>query len=213
MPEKVSFKTTDEVKIIGNWFIAPGADTTVLLLHMRPADKDSWNEFAARLNAAGLSALAIDLRGHGESVEQDGKKIDYRDFPGGSHADCRKDIDAAMDFLNNNGVKNIYVVGGSIGANLAIDAMARYGEMKKGVALSPGLEYLEVSAENVISKITNNLFLAASADDDYSYKSVKKLHELNPRTEIKLYDDAGHATKMFSKYPELMGELVKWLKN
>lgn len=210
--EKIFFNTSDGVKIVGNWFILSGADTAVLLLHMRPADKDSWNEFAARLNAAGFSALAIDLRGHGESVEQNGKKIDYRDFPGESHAACRKDVDAAMDFLKNNGAKNIYVVGGSIGANLVIDIMARYDEIKKGAALSPGLEYLGVSAEDAVLKIKNDLFLVASADDDYSYKSVKKLHELNPRTEIKLYNDAGHATKMFSKYPELMDEIITWLK-
>lgn len=90
--------------------------------------------------------------------------------------------------------------------------LARYGEIKKAVALSPGLEYLGVSAENAISKIKNNLLLVASADDDYSYKSVKQLNKLNPRTEIKLYDDAGHATNMFSKYPELMDEIIDWLK-
>lgn len=209
---KVSFLTADNVKIVGNWFPAKSGASAVLLLHMRPAAKESWDEFAVKLNAAGFSALAIDLRGHGESAEQNGKKIDYSDFPDGSHAACRLDVDAALAWLKNQGVSGIFVVGGSIGANLAIDAMARYEEIKKGAVLSPGLEYLEVATDDAIKKIKNNLLLVASADDDYSYKSAKKLNELNPQTEIKLYDDAGHATNMFGKYPELMDEIISWLQ-
>jgi len=212
--KKTSFLTSDGVKISGNWFPAANGAPAILLLHMRPATKESWNDFAAKLNTASFSALAIDLRGHGESVEQNGKKIDYKNFPDENHAAARLDVDAALVWLKTQGVKNIYVAGGSIGANLAIDAMARHSEIKKGVALSPGLEYLGVITDDVMRKLAANqkIFLVASKDDAYSYDSVLKLQKLNPAAETKLYDDAGHANHMFEKYPELADELIKWLE-
>ncbi len=209
---KIDFLTSDGVKIAGNWFPAGDSARAVLLLHMRPATKESWNDFAAKLNTGGFSALAIDLRGHGESIERNGQKIDYRNFLDGSHAECRQDVDEALKWLKNQGVSGIFVIGGSIGANLAIDAMPRHLDIKKGVALSPGLEYLGVATDGAIKLIKNNLLLIASKDDGYSYDSVKKLHELNSETEIKLYDDAGHAQIMLEKYPELADELIHWLK-
>lgn len=209
--EKIKFITADGVKIIGNWFPASGKKV-VFLLHMRPKTKESWNEFAAGLNAAGFSALSIDLRGHGESTEQNGNTIYYENFPDGSHAECRLDVDAGLDWLRKQGVGELYIAGGSIGANLAIDAMSRYPEIKKGIALSPGLEYLGVSAENTIRDVKNGLLLVASKDDAYSYDSTKKLHNLNPSTDIKLYETAGHATEMFSSEAGLMSELINWLK-
>lgn len=212
--QKIDCLTADGVKIAGNWFPVAGNAPAVLLLHMRPATKESWNDFAVKLYAAGFSALAIDLRGHGESTDQNGKKIDYKNFPDGSHAECRLDVDAAVEWLKAQKVKKIYVIGGSIGANLAIDAMARYAEIKKGVALSPGLEYLGVTTDDAIKKLgaDQKIFLIASKDDAYSYDSVLKLHELNPAAKTKLYNDAGHANHIFEKYPELMDELINWLK-
>ncbi len=209
---KINFLTSDGVKIVGNWFSAGDSTPAVLLIHMRPATKESWDDFAAKLNLAGFSALAIDLRGHGESVEQNGQQIDYKNLPVENHADCRLDIDSALEWLKNQSAGDIFVIGGSIGANLAIDAMARHAEIKKGIALSPGLEYLGVTTDSEIKKVKNNLLLIASKDDKYSYDSIKKLHEINPKTDVKLYDDAGHANNMFIKYPELMDEIINWLK-
>lgn len=214
--EKISFKTIDKVLIAGVWFHRENAPQTALLLHMRPATKESWNDFAIKLNAVGVSALEIDLRGHGESVKQDGRSINYEEFPEGSHEECRLDVDAAIDFLQSNGVNknDIIVVGGSIGANLAIDAMARHPEIKKCVALSPGLEYLGVATESPVKALSGEqkIFIVASEDDTYSYGSAKKLKNLNPMNiELKIFADAGHATRMFEKYPQLMDEIVKWL--
>lgn len=213
--EKINFKTADGVIIAGNWFPVEGADKCVLLLHMRPATKESWDDFCVKLNESGLAALAIDLRGHGESTEQNGGKIDYKDFPHESHEACRKDVDAALEWLAERGMKKIYVGGGSIGANLAIDAMARRPEIKKGAALSPGLEYLGVETADAIKKLgaEQKIFLIASKDDSYAYDSAEELHKLNSgATELKSYSDAGHANHMFEKYPELADELVDWLK-
>ena len=212
--QKINFKTSDGVTIAANWFAAIKSKKGAILLHMRPATKESWNKFAIKLNEAGFSALAIDLRGHGESIIQNGKRIDYKNFPDGSHADCTKDVDAAIQWLKERGIDDIAVIGGSIGANLAIDAMARYAEIKKGVAISPGLEYLGVPTDNKISSLKKDqkIFLIASEDDRYSYESVLKLEKINSSAKTKLYEDAGHAMNIFAEHPELIDEIIQWLK-
>jgi alpha-beta hydrolase superfamily lysophospholipase len=67
--EKVNFKTKDGVTIVGNYF-KPRKEhaPAFLLLHMMPATKESWNDFASHLQKEGFEVLAIDLRGHGESI-------------------------------------------------------------------------------------------------------------------------------------------------
>src|SRR2546422_2233901 len=45
------------------------------LLHMLGHDRNDWNPFASTLsnNSIGYAVLSIDLRGHGESLDQNGK--------------------------------------------------------------------------------------------------------------------------------------------
>lgn len=213
--QKIIFLTSDGVKIIGNWFPIEGGAPAVLLLHMMPTTKESWNDFAAKLNAAGFSALAIDLRGHGESTEQNGKKFNYENFTDVEHQASSQDVDAALKWLKFQPVKEISIIGASIGANLAINAMARYKELKKGIALSPGLDYVGVETASVITKVRGDqlIYLFASKDDAYASDSVHQLNDLNKEsTVVKIYEDAGHANHMFEKYPELMDELINWLK-
>lgn len=42
--QKVSFNTSDGAKIVGNWSAVAGSSNAVLLLHMRPAAKESWQD-------------------------------------------------------------------------------------------------------------------------------------------------------------------------
>src|SRR5207245_1856203 len=95
----------------------------VLLLHMMPAVKESWQELAKALNEAGLSALAIDFRGHGESVSKsDGTRLNYKDFADEQQQAKILDVRGAMEWLRARGAQDsqIAVIGASIGANLAL---------------------------------------------------------------------------------------------
>ncbi|MDZ4296063.1 MAG: alpha/beta fold hydrolase, partial [Patescibacteria group bacterium] len=71
MAERVTFSTADGVAIVGDHYAGPtGLSPAVVLLHMLPAERASWAGLARALQAEGFQALAIDLRGHGESVHQ-----------------------------------------------------------------------------------------------------------------------------------------------
>ncbi|TSC63142.1 MAG: alpha/beta hydrolase fold protein, partial [Parcubacteria group bacterium Athens0416_74] len=126
---KITLKTEDNLDIVGLYYPSP-ASKGVLLLHMMPATKESWNEFAPKLQSEGYQVLAIDLRGHGESsAGPEG----FRNFSDLDHQKTIFDLDAGIEFLETKGVKqnNLVLIGASIGANLALQCLTEHQEIKK----------------------------------------------------------------------------------
>src|SRR5262249_52207426 len=109
---KMQFTMSDGFTIVGTFYSAPRRPSPgALLLHMLGSNKESWQPFAAQLQAAGYSVLAIDLRGHGES----GGAMDW--------TKALADVDNVLGQLHTlPGVdpNRISVIGASIGANLAL---------------------------------------------------------------------------------------------
>ncbi|NIL98484.1 MAG: alpha/beta fold hydrolase, partial [Planctomycetales bacterium] len=83
----------------------------VLLLHMLNSNRSVWEAFAAQLTDAGYVALAVDMRGHGETGgEREWEK-------------ARDDLARAWRYLADQSDVDpgrTAVVGASIGANLAL---------------------------------------------------------------------------------------------
>ncbi len=230
--QRITVQTSDGVTIVGDW-TAPtprletsgvGAPTpkgvgVALLLHMMPADRKSWRGLSQKLSEQGMASLAIDLRGHGESVSSSRAKsrdLDYRTFSDAQHQASRLDVDAALAWLKSKGydASRVVVIGASIGANLAIDAAAHYPEIKKVVMLSGGLDFRGVATELSARKLSVNsrVFLVASADDDYSLQSHRTLAKLlGVRATIKEFKTAGHGTTMFGHEPKLLDDIVQWI--
>lgn len=222
--ETVKFQTTDGVIIVGDFVQPNGAKKTVLLLHMMPEVRDSWQALSAELNKAGFATLAIDLRGHGESSQQSAvgdqqsaikNKLDYKKFSDAEHQASRLDVDAAMNFLKSKGFseENIMLAGASIGANLALDAMYRYSKISRGVLLSPGLDYRGVLTEPAIKQLAGNqkLWIIAAAGDEYSADSTKTLASLRPDiSKSTIFTGVDHGTNLFNSQKTLIQEIVKF---
>src|SRR3989344_3655754 len=84
--EYIQLKTKDGVELYGTYVRAGKDDApAVVLLHMMPATKESWEGFQQMLADSGFQSLAIDLRGHGESVFRDGELLDYQAFTPEEH--------------------------------------------------------------------------------------------------------------------------------
>jgi predicted alpha/beta hydrolase len=105
----VQLLTADGVTIAAALYQAAGDAPAVVLVHMFTRTKEDWRPFAERLQAAGLTALAIDLRGHGAS--------------GGVSTPAPAmalDVQAAIGFLaGRSGGRGIAIVGASLGASAA----------------------------------------------------------------------------------------------
>lgn len=207
--EKVSFLTSDNVLILGNYW-GSDSDKAILLLHMMPATKESWNSIAPDLNEKGYKVLAIDLRGHGESNKKGYEILDYRKFSNEEHAKSIEDVKAAIEFLKQRGAKEFGIIGASIGANLALVYGADEKEVKIAVLLSPGLDYRGIKTELPAEKFDRPLLIIASEEDSYSAQSSRILDQKAKNSELKILQNRGHGTNMFSE-PGLKEEILEWV--
>lgn len=105
--------------IAASWLPADDARAAVVFVHGKDACrgdelKGDSLALAARLNAAGLSVLMIDLRGHGHSS---GARLTYGERE-------RHDVLGAVDWLRAQGVLRIGVLGASMGGACGLLAAA-----------------------------------------------------------------------------------------
>lgn len=215
--QKVRFKTEDGLEIVGNFFPAEKNDApAVVMLHMMPETKESWNDFAKKINKEGFQCLAIDLRGHGESQ---GGPYGSKTFSDAEHISSIHDVVGAVEFFIDKGVsvEKISLVGASIGANLSIVFQSENPKLKAVVALSPGLNYRGVEVEHPAKGLKEDqaIFLAAGGiSDEYSTETVQKIFDTIKCVNKKkiIFDDAGHGTEIFDSEPALEEEIIKWLK-
>ncbi|RJO59782.1 alpha/beta fold hydrolase [Candidatus Parcubacteria bacterium] len=216
MPQRVSFQTEDNVTIVGDFYNA-GSDSVALLLHMMPATRSSWRTFAQALVKQGISVLAIDLRGHGESLEQGGERLDYLKFEPKSHQASQKDVEAALFWLQNQGfaLTRTALVGASIGANLVLQAFGYHPDCPLAIAISPGLDYRGIQPGPFITayRPEQKLFLIASREDAGSAIAAQEMQkQSSAQTELEMLAGAGHGTQIFESSPETLQKAVAWLK-
>lgn len=220
--KKVKIITSDGFEIAGSFYRAKtksgpaGAGRpAVLLAHMMPSNKESWDKLAKKLSKAGFECLAIDLRGHGESQ---GGPDGFKKFSDKDHQASLEDIRAGVKFFTDSGVEleKISLAGASIGANLSLWFESENPEAKASVLLSPGLDYKGIETERLAKNLREDqaVFLAAGGENDgYSSETVYKLSHLikSPNKAMKIFGNAGHGTDMFKEEPGLMDEITKWL--
>ncbi|HEY6585794.1 MAG TPA: alpha/beta fold hydrolase [Candidatus Methanoperedens sp.] len=213
--EEITFITEDGVKISGNYFKPKKEHAPVfLLLHMMPSTKESWNEFAARLQEKGFAVLAIDLRGHGSSTDKNGSKLDYKEFKDHEHRESMKDIAAAKEFLKgqtNVDISRMAIAGASIGANLALWQASIDKDVSLLVLLSPGLNYRGIQAAQLAPQYSGPVYILASVGDTNAAQSSRELFEIFPGDkELKIIQGNSHGTNMFIQEPDLIDKLLEW---
>ncbi len=217
--EKVCLTTEDNFKIYGNYLYVKESQIAVLLLHMMPATKESWLEFQNDLASNKISSLALDMRGHGESlIQHNGSSLSYQNFTDLDHQKKINDVKAGVDFLINQGFKKekIALCGASIGANLSLWYASLNPEIKAVVLLSPGLNYRGITTDDKLKKLNNdqNVLLASGGDlDKYSKETVEKLNGITTKAkkELFVFEDAEHGTNIFVSHPEFKEKIINWI--
>ena len=226
--ESVEFVAADGLKIAGSVFV-PGSEVVgdfdggsrpgAILLHQLSLDHSSFNTLAGVLAKAGITVLAYDLRGHGNSVSVEGREgaLDFRTM---TEPDFAKipglDLEAAKDFLvHKYGVNasKIGLVGASIGANAALISAGRDPRVAYVVALSPGLDYRGVQPERDVASIQKPILFVASSEDISSAQSVATfLDEVRVQdVQVVTLQDAGHGTHMFAADSSLLPRVSSWI--
>ena len=210
--EKITFKTKDGVTISGNYFKPQKKQAPVfILLHMMPSTKESWNEFASIIQNNGYAVLAIDLRGHGESTDMNGIRLDYKEFTDEEHRSSMNDIASAKEFIaGQNGIdlSRIAIAGASIGANLALWQASIDKDVRLIILLSPGLNYRGILADELAPKFKGHVYIMAS-EGDKSAESSRKLAGIFPdETKLEILKGNLHGTNMLNL--EIMNNILKW---
>ncbi len=225
----VHLRTTDNVGIAGTYYpvrhtLAPA----VLLVHSVERDRNTWASFAAVLQKNGLAALAIDLRGFGESTRKqtaDGPvTLDVRTFTGGDYRDMLLDVETAVDWLQAQPEidgKHIALIGESFGANIALRYAAINEDIAAIVALSPGITYRGVRTDDIISQVSHApLRIFVSQYDPFAFESSKRLVEILKETgvptatnELTICTGNLHGSNMLLGVRNLPQIIVTWLKD
>jgi alpha-beta hydrolase superfamily lysophospholipase len=221
MTEKLFLTTKDNVKIVADLYpVYPGQERTtgwLVLVHMMPATKESFDGLAKGFQKIGYESIAIDLRGHGES---DGGPEGFLKFSDGEHQNSILDLEAAVEHLATSRKATsdkVIFVGASIGANLSLQYISERPEFKTAILLSAGLNYRGIKTEPLVQKIKadQKVFFVSAEDDGNNAKQNQKLFDLTPagiEKKIKIYQTGGHGTDILENQPELKNLIIDFIR-
>jgi pimeloyl-ACP methyl ester carboxylesterase len=207
LSQRVTFHTDDGLTVAATWYepsVRPAP--AVILVHMLRKSSRDWDQLATRLAAEGIGALAVDLRGHGESQ---GNADDY--------AGMVQDVRAARRLLalrEDVIPSRIGLAGASLGATIAAQAAAEDPSITALALLSPSLEYRGLRIDAAVRKYgARPVLLIASDDDGYAARSARELQKAGGGArEIMILTRAGHGTAMLAGDPDLGRRLLEWLR-
>ena len=208
--QHVTIRTEDGVSLAGTWY-EPGARQApvVILVHMLHRTRRDWDEVGTRLASEGIGALAIDLRGHGESSGsiEEGDAADYSALV--------RDVAAARRYLASRGdvqPSHVGIAGASIGANLAVLEASGDPSIASLALLSVSGDYRGLKIEAAMKKYgARPALFVASDEDPYAVRSSKELQKAGGGVrELLMLKNAGHGTAMLSRDADLARALVDW---
>ena len=211
-PQRVTFRTDDGVTIAATWYEPSERPApAVILVHMLHRSRRDWDPVAARLASEGIGALAIDLRGHGDSVGG----VASSDPP--DYSSMVRDVAAARRYLATRGdvqASRVGIAGASLGANLAALEAANDPGVASLALLSPSMDYRGLRIEAAMRKYgTRPALLVASDDDPYATRSMHDLQKgAGGKRESLALSHAGHGTVMLGRDADLTRALVDWFR-
>ena len=153
----VTIVSTDGLQLNGRLFGQGGQG--VILAHMFPADQESWQEFAGELAQRGYLTLTFDFRGYGDSDgDKDIGRID-------------RDVEGALDFLEQRGVENVFLVGASMGGTASLKVAARRG-VSGVVSISSPVSFRGLDVLQDVLRIQEPVLFIASEQDGPAHNSL-----------------------------------------
>lgn len=167
-PDELTLTTSDGVSLGAHLY--RGGPHAVVLAHGGVFDKESWGRLATSLVDADLTALAFDFRGYG------GSEPTY-----GVHGK-RRDVLAAIEYLDQQGYERISVLGGSMGAQFSMAASAETDRIDLLVLLAPGSDGLagRIQARSTLFIVTERDRLRPKVDREYRAAPEPKRLETLP---------------------------------
>ncbi len=203
----LQLRASDGVAVAATVYDAPSTPApAVVLVHMLTRTKEDWRPLAERLQAAGITALAVDLRGHGQSEGSAAPAVAMA-----------LDVRAALSWLAGRPEVTtgaVAIVGASIGASLALLAAAEVPAVRGVALLSPASDYRGVRLDAAGRKYgPRPLLLVASSEDPYALRTVRALAgDGQPAHEQRISAVAAHGSHLLDRDPDVATAVVDWLR-
>lgn len=203
---RVTLTSDDGVPLAATVWEPPGRPMAgVVLVHGPSRSRRDWDGLGQWLAGRGFVAIAVDLRGHGESQASDA---------GGDLLAMVRDVRAAANYLlsRSDVAASIGLVGASAGGTLGVLAAQGMPALRSFVLLSTPLEFRGLRVEDPLRKAGDRAVLViASNEDTYAARSARALAETGSgRREIVLVEGAGHGARILASRPDLVPTVVDW---
>ncbi len=215
-PAPITLTTSDGLDLRGTFQPAAGVSfgPAVVMLHELGGTRQDFSSAWDNFQDAGISTLAFDFRGHGQSDDGTVALADLRTTPDQLELDLR----AALDYLVDQAVVDpdkVGIIGLDVGANLAViarDDTAAWG-IASIVAMSPDLAGIEAlgglsSADLVLS----NAQYVAGANNATDAADAQALYDLttDPRDLRLIKQVSGHGADLLTGSPDAQAGVAAW---
>jgi len=188
----------------------------VILLHQAGSSRQEWDFIVPELLGLGYRVLALDLRGHGASTPA---AKDKRSFYPKLFTDpllAPADLTVVIDWLRvrrDVDYSRIAIIGGSVGANLAISAAVRK-EVRTAVALSGHNENAQKLAGNPASFAPRRVFYIAAAGEPGRVNHAEALYAASqyPKRVAVLAGSDAHGASILKEDRRLGKAVLAWLE-
>jgi WD40 repeat protein len=188
--ETVTFTTADGVTLAGTLF--GDGNTAVILAHQGTpgADQQSWHPFARLLAEHGYTALTFDFRGVGQS----GGKLVY--------GNLAIDVNAAVQFLQDQDYQHIICIGASMGGTACIRAAQDYAFdgliILASTLATGGGNALRLTSDDLEKLTPPKIFISADKDHTTVVNDTKRMYEMSPDPkDLLLLPGTQHGTNLF----------------
>lgn len=218
-PEPVELTTSDGVRLHGT--LRRGGDPSapaVVLVHKLSADRGEVGPVVEALSEPpGMTTLAIDLRGHGESTSgPDDTTLSWGEFETSDWEAAANDVRAAVGYLaahDDLDPAGIGVVGSSIGSSAAIVAAAEDERVDAVVAISPGRAYRGVDAITPVDRFGERVALLAVASEGElpAAEAAQNISRIADRGTLQLYPGEVHGVAIAEAHPEMLERIRRFL--
>ncbi|MCH7472321.1 alpha/beta fold hydrolase, partial [bacterium] len=215
--------TTSDRFRVAAWYWEPDKDGApgVILLHMRGRDKSTYADVAPKMVDEGYAVIAIDFRGHGQTLDPQGRGIALDSLTDEDYQAMQAEVAAAHDYLDEQpevDANRVGIVGASIGANLAMLYAAGDLRVRTVVALSPGLDFKSLTPLEALDGLDKRpLYLLAAKGDKYSHSSSQELAKAAVKADpvsMREFEGSAHGTDLLEANPGLdMTIITGWLLN
>lgn len=191
--------TPDGETLAADIVTSPGSDITVVLAHMRGADRSTWDPIVGDLNSTGYNTLAFDFRGYGDSSGKRDTNLDI-------------DLAAAVDQARSDGAATVVLIGASMGGTAVLAGGAALGADGVIAISAPG-GFLGLDGAGGAADISAPVLLI-DTEGDRPYVDDLTAIEANTEASLITFSGSAHGTAIFSTHDaEITSAILDFLES